>query len=115
MRIFAQHTIKTMAASWRQNFASVMFAYRCNPVGIEDPAFQKIQSAKKFQPMQGEKALRQICEREVQSPKTTLVSHVMNSQHSLERQPLRMNKDRHQRRGPIVHVHNLQLRRQPPS
>src|SRR6266566_1554378 len=109
MRIFAQHTIQTMAASRRQDFAPVMFAYRCKPVGIEDTAFQKIQAAKKFDSAQREKALRQICERKIESPKTALVSHMMDGKHSFEWKPLRMYKYRHQRRGPIVRVQDLQL------
>src|SRR6516162_5134557 len=113
MRIFAQHTIETMAASRRQDFAPVMFAYRCNPVGIENPAFEKIQSPKKLDTGQGEKALRQICKRKIQSPKTALVSHMMDGERSLEWKPLRMDKYRHKRRGPIVRVQDLQLRRKP--
>src|SRR5207244_12261002 len=84
MCIFAQHTIQTMAPSRRQDFAPVMFAYGCKPVGIEDTAFQKVQSSKKFDSAQREKALRQICERKIESPKTTLVSHVMDGEHSFE-------------------------------
>src|SRR5438309_924902 len=76
MCIFAQHTIQTMAPSRRQDFAPVMFAYGCKPVGIEDTAFQKVQSSKKFDSAQREKTLRQICERKIESPKTTLVSHL---------------------------------------
>src|SRR6266478_4093374 len=114
MCIFAQHTIQTMAPSRRQDFAPVMFAYGCKPVGIEDTAFQKVQSSKKFDSAQGEKGLRQICERKIEPPETTLVSHVMNRQHSLERQPLRIHKYRYERCGPIVHMQNLHLRRQPP-
>src|SRR5207253_8945393 len=74
MCIFAQHTIQTMAPSRRQDFAPVMFAYGCKPVGIEDTAFQKVQSSKKFDSAQGEKGLRQICERKIESPKATLVA-----------------------------------------
>src|SRR6266496_1180603 len=114
MRIFAQHTIKTMAANWRQNFASVMFAYRCNPVGIQNSALEKIQSPKKLDAMECEEPLRQICERKIESPETSLISDVMNGQHCFEWQPLCVHKNRHQRRGPIVHVQNFQLRRQPP-
>ena len=52
--------------------------------------------------------------RKIESPETSLLSHMMNGQHSLEWQSLCMHKHRHQRRRPIVHVQNLQLRRQPP-
>src|SRR5204863_1955925 len=106
---------QTVAASRRQNFATVMFAYRCEPVGIEDTAFQKVQSPKKFHSAQREKALWQICECKIESPKTALVSHMMDGEHSFEWKPLRMYKYRHQRRGPIVRMQDLQLRRQSPS
>jgi hypothetical protein len=92
-----------------------MFAYRCDPVGIKDSAFQKIQTPKKLDSMQREKSFRQVCEREIKSPKTALVGQVMDGEHSFEWKPLRMYKYRHQRRSPIVRVQNLQLRRQSPS
>src|SRR6059058_1329272 len=90
MCIFAQHTIETMAASRRQDFAPVMFAYSCKPVGIEDTAFQKIQAAKKLDALQGQKPLWQVCELEIESPETALVSHMMDGEHSFEWQSLRM-------------------------
>ena len=102
-----------MAANRRQDFAPVMFAYRCNPVGIEDPAFEKIQASKKLDPMQSEKALRQVCEREIKSPKAALVRNVMDGQHSFKWKLLRMHKYRYQRCGPVVHMQDLQLGRQP--
>ena len=104
-----------MAASRRQDFAPVMFAYRCKPVGIENSAFQEIQSPKKFDSPQREKPLRQICKPEIDSPKTALVSHMMDGKYSFEWKPLGMYKYRQQRRGPIVRVQNLQSRRQSSS
>src|SRR5262249_32353735 len=115
MRIFAQHTVETMAASRPQDFAPVMFAYRCKPVGIEDSAFQEVQASKKLDSVQGEKPLRQICKPEIDSPKTALVSHMMDGKYSFEWKPQGMYKYRQQRRGPIVRVQNLQLRRQSSS
>src|SRR2546423_11677954 len=106
---FAQRTIQTMAPSRRQDFAQVMFAYGCKPVGIEDTAFQKVQSSKKFDSAQGEKGLRQICERKIESPKATLVSHVMDGEHSFERQSQCIHIHRHECRGPIVAVQSFHL------
>src|SRR6266487_1405048 len=98
MRIFAQYPIEAAAARWRQYFA-----------------FEKIQSPKKFDSMEAEKRPRQICKPEIESPKTALVNHMMNGQHGLERQPLRMHKHWHQRGSPVVCMQNLQLRRQSAS
>src|SRR6266481_7572741 len=92
-----------------------MFANGCDSIGVKDSAFEKIQSPKKLDSMQGEKPLWQICESEIKSPKTALVSYVMDRQDGFEWQPLRIHKNRHQCRGPIVQVQNFQLRRQPPS
>src|SRR6266403_259266 len=92
-----------------------MFADRGDSIGVKNSAFEKIQSPKKLDSMECEKLLRQVRHLEIQSPKTPLVSYVMNGQHSLERQPLRIHKYRHQCRGPIVQVQNFHLRRQPPS
>ena len=92
-----------------------MFANGCDSIGVKDSAFEKIQAPEKLNAMECEKLLRQICESEVKSPKTALVSYVMDRQDGFEWQPLRIHKYRHQRRGPIVHMQNFQLRRQPPS
>src|SRR6266545_7680214 len=112
MRIFAQYPIETAADGWRQDFAAVMLAYGCDPIGIQNSALKKIQPSEELDSMEGEKPLRQICKPEIESPKTALVSNMMNGQHGLERQPLRMHKHRHQRGSPIVRMQNLQLRRQ---
>src|ERR1700687_3572272 len=113
MRIFAQHTIKTAAAGWRENFTPVMFAYGCDLIGIQNSALKKIQAPKKFDPVQGKKPLRQVCEREIKSPKAALVRNVMDGQHSFKWKLLRMHKYRHQRCGPVVYMQDLQLGRQP--
>src|SRR5262249_6732990 len=112
MLIFAQYTIEPATAVWRQDFAPVVFAYCCDPIGIQNSALEKIQSSKELDSMQAEKSLRQICKPEIEAPKTALVSDMMNSQHSLERQSFGIYKHRHQRRCPIMHMQNLQLRRQ---
>src|SRR6266496_6064530 len=112
MRIFAQSAIETTSAGWRQDFPPIMFAYCCDPIGIQNSAFKKIQPSEELDSMEGEKPLRQICKPEIESPKTALISDMMNGQHGLERQPLRMHKHRHQSRSPVVHVQDLYLRRQ---
>src|SRR6266487_3425683 len=98
MRIFAQYPIEPVAAGWRQNFAPVMFAYGCDLIGVQNSAFEKIQPSEKFDPMQGKKSLRQISKPEIESPKTALISDMMNRQHSFERQALRIYEHRDQRR-----------------
>ena len=115
MRIFAQNPIKAATARRCQDFAPVMFADGCDPIGKENPALEKIQASKKFDSAERKKLLWQICESEIKPPRTTLISHVMDGQYSFEWQPLCINKYRHQRRGPIVNMQNLQLRRQSPS
>src|SRR5207248_7923455 len=51
----------------------------------------------------------------IESPEAALVSDVVDCQNRAERQSVRMHKNGHQRRRPIVHVQNLQLRCQSPS
>src|SRR5204863_10037266 len=92
-----------------------MFADRGDSIGVKDSAFEKIQAPEKLNSMEREKLLRQICESEIKSPKTALVSYVIDRQAGFEWQPLRIHKNRHQCRGPIVQVQNFHLRRQPPS
>src|SRR5207249_1812574 len=92
-----------------------MFADRGDSIGVKNSAFEEIQSPKKLNSMESKKPLWQICQPEIQSPKTPLVSYVMDRQDGFEWQPLRIHKYRHQRRGPIVQVQNFHLRRQPPS
>src|ERR1044072_2654858 len=92
-----------------------MFADSCELIGVENTAFQEVQSPKEFDAVQREKGLRQICKRKIESPKTALVSDMMNGERGFEWKPLCIDKDRHQRRGPIVRVQDLQLRRQAPS
>src|SRR6267378_451466 len=107
MHIFAQYPIEPVAARWRQNFAPVMFANRCDLIGVQNSALQKIQSSEEFDSMQGKKSLRQIGKPEIESPKTALISDMMNGQHSFERQALPVHEHRHERRRPIVQVQNL--------
>src|SRR4029453_14674988 len=115
MRIFAQYPIEAAAPGWRQDFAAIMFAYGRNPVGIQNSAFEKIQPSEELDSVQGEKRRRQICKLEIEPPKTALVSHMMNGQHGLERQPLCTHKHRHQRGSPIGRSQNLQSRPQSAS
>src|SRR6266542_4976427 len=114
MRVLSQYYVKAAAAGWRLYFAPVMFAHRCDLVGIKNRALEKIQSSKKFDTVQGEKWRRQIREVEIKAPETALVRHVMNRKHRFERQIMRAHKHRHQRCRPIMHVQNLQWRRQSP-
>src|SRR5437667_4632547 len=65
--------------------------------------------------MQRKESLGQIRELKIESPKAALVSDVMDRQNRAERQSVRMRKNGHQRRRPIVHVQNLQLRCQSPG
>ena len=51
----------------------------------------------------------------IESPKAALISDVMDGQNRAERQSVCMHKNGHQRRRPIVHVQNLQLRCQSPG
>src|SRR2546430_14338179 len=51
----------------------------------------------------------------IESPEAALVSNVVDGQNRAERQSVRMHKNGHQRRRPIVHVQNLQLRCQSPG
>src|SRR5205823_205417 len=95
MRIFAQDPIQAAAAGRRQDFAAIMFAYGRDPVGIQNSALEKIQPSEELDSIQGEKSLRQICKREIEAPKTALVSHMMNGQHGLEWQSLRTRSEEH--------------------
>src|SRR4030095_14963704 len=112
MRIFAQYPIEPVAARWRQNFAPVMFAYGCDLIGVQNSALEKIQPSEEFDPMEGKKSLWQISKSEIESPKTALISDMMDGQHSFERQALRIHKYGPEHSRPIVHVQNLYLRRQ---
>src|SRR6266480_5203805 len=112
MRVFTQDPIEAAAAGWRQDFVAIMFAYGRDPVGIQNSAFEKIQPSEELDSMQREKPLRQICKAEIESPKTALVSHMVNGQHGLERQSLRTHKHWHQRGSPIVGMQKLHSRRQ---
>src|SRR5438876_1534383 len=56
--IFAQHAVETMATGRRLYFAPVMFAYRCDLIGVENSAFEKIQPSKKLYAVQSKKSLR---------------------------------------------------------
>src|SRR6266540_5384062 len=107
MRIFAQYPIEHVAGGWRQNFTPVMFAYGCDLISVQNSALEKIQPPEEFNSMQGKKSLRQISKPEIESPKTALVSDMMNGQYSFERQALRIHEHRDQRRRPIVNVQNL--------
>ena len=78
VRIFAQHDIELVTARRRQDFAFVMFAHRRDAISANNSTFQKIHAAEELEAMQGEKALRQIREREIQSPETPLLRNVMN-------------------------------------
>ena len=51
----------------------------------------------------------------IESPEAALISDVMDGQNRAERQSVCMHKNGHQRRRPIVHVQNLQLRCQSPG
>src|SRR5215510_6293264 len=107
MLIFTQHPVETAAPGWCQDFAAIMLAYGCDPIGIQNSALEKIQPSEELDSMEREIPLRQICKPEIESPKTALVSNMMNGQHRLERQPLRIHEHRYQRRRPVVQVQDL--------
>src|SRR4029453_14010011 len=115
MRIFAQHYIQTAPTCRCEDFAPVVLADRCDSVGIKYAAFEKIYSPEKFYTVERKESLRQIREIKIESPEAALVSDVMDGQNRAERQSVRMRKNGHQRRRPIVHVQNLQLRCQSPG
>ena len=73
-------------------------------IGIKNSAFEKIQPAEKLYSLKRKKSVRQIREMEIDSPETALVSDMMDGQHGFERKSVCVNKNRHQRRCPIVHV-----------
>src|SRR5262249_21767500 len=85
MRIFAQHCIQTTPACWRQDFAPIVLADRGDSVCVENAAFEKIQSSKKLDAVKRKVSLWQIGKLKIESPKTALVSHVMNGQYRVER------------------------------
>src|ERR1700751_1021148 len=87
-----------------------MFADRCGPVGVKNAAFEKIQPPEKFNAVKRKELVRQIHKLKIESPKTALICDVMDSQNCAERKSMCMHKNGHQRRRPIVHVQNLQLR-----
>src|SRR5262245_28532114 len=51
----------------------------------------------------------------IEPPEAALVGNVMDRQNRAERQSVRMHENGHQRRRPIVHVQNIQLRCQSPG
>src|SRR5207244_6677828 len=107
MRIFAQYRIKPATARWLQNFTPVIFADGCDLIRVQNSALEKIQPSEEFDSMQRKKLLGQIRKPKIESPKTALISDMMDGQHRFERQALRIHEHRHQRRRPIVHVQNL--------
>src|SRR4029077_19693470 len=115
MRIFTQHAIQTASTRRSQDFAPVVLADRCGSVGVKNAAFEKIQPSEKLYAAQGKKTLRQIGEMKIESPKTALISDVVNGQNVAHRQSVCIHKNGHQRGRPIVHVQNLQLRCQSPG
>src|SRR6267154_5806593 len=115
MRIFPQYYIQTAPTCRCQDFAPVVLADRCSSVGVENAAFEKIQPSEKLNAVEGKESLRQIHEMKIESPEAALISDVMNGQNRAERQYMCMYKNGHQRRRPIVHVQNLQLRCQSPG
>ena len=115
MRIFTQHAIQTASTCRSQDFAPVVFADRCGSVRVKNAAFEKIQPSEKLYAVQRKKTFRQIREMKIESPEAALISDVMDGQNRAERQSMCMHENRHQRRRPIVHVQNLQLRCQSPG
>src|SRR6478736_8887636 len=115
MRIFPQHYIQTAPTCRCQDFAPVVLADRCSSVGVENAAFEKIQPSEKLNAVERKESLRQIREMKIESPEAALISDVMDGQNRAERQSVRMHKNGHQRRRPIVHVQNLHLGCQSPG
>src|SRR5580765_7631684 len=115
MRIFPQHYIQTAPACRCQDFAPEVLADRCSSVGVENAAFEKTQPSEKLNTVECKESLRQIREMKIESPEAALISDVMDGQNRAEGQSVRMHKNGHQRRRPIVHVQNLQLRCQSPG
>src|SRR5262249_4878531 len=115
MRIFPQHSIQTASTCRCQDFAPVVLAHSGGSVSVKNSAFKKIQPSEKLDAVERKEPLRQIREMKIESPETALVSNVVDRQNRVERQPVCMHKNGHQRRRPIVHVQNLQLRCQSPG
>ena len=84
MGIFAKNHIEIATAGRCLDLASIMFAYGCDLIGIQNSALKKIQAPKKFDPVQGEKSLSQIGQLEIESPKTALLGKVMDCQDRFE-------------------------------
>ena len=76
--IFAENGIESAAAFRPQDFVLVVFTYRGDAIGEEDPAFQKIEASEEFDTAQLEKSLRQISESEIEPPKASLLCQSMN-------------------------------------
>ena len=110
MRIFTQHAIQTASTCGCQDFAPVVLAHSGGSVGVKNAAFEKIQPSEKLNAMKRKELLRQIREMKIESPEAALISDVVYGQNRAERQSVCMHKNGHQRRRPIVHVQNLQLR-----
>src|SRR5262245_26137672 len=115
MRIFAQHSIQTAPACRRQDFAPIVLAHSRGSVGVKNAALEKIQPSEKLYALERKELLRQIREMKIESPEAALVGNVVNRQNRAERQSVRMHENGHQRRRPIVHLQNLQLRCQSPG
>ena len=112
VRIFAQDQIETATKLRGLDLALVPLAHSRDFVGKKNSAFEKIEFSKKFDAAQSEEALVQIGQAKIESPKTPLLSDVMNREHGCERQMMRSHINRHQRGRPIVHMQNLRCRSQ---
>src|SRR2546423_10745433 len=107
MGIFPKYRIQAASTVRRENFASVMFTYGCNSIGVKNPSFQQIHPAEELNSAKRKESLVQVRQFEIQAPEASLFSQVMDCQNSGERQVVGVHQHRHERRRPIVNVQYL--------
>ena len=78
MGVFPDNGIESAAAFRPQDLVLVMFTHGGDAIGKNDPGFQKVKASEELNTAQREKSLRQIGEREIESPKASLLCQSMN-------------------------------------
>ena len=114
VRLLTHHRIQPAPLRRRLDFPRVAPAHRGDRIREKHPAFEQIQPSVKLHAPRPEILPRQIRQPEIPRVKTPLKRQIVNRQRRLERQPPLAHQHRHQRRLPVVGMHDFRRRHDPP-
>ena len=107
MLVFAQHVLQPATVFRSLRLAHVALPWKNDRVCKEDTSLQAVHAPVVFHAVRGKVVARQIRQREVVTPKVSLIGQRMRGERGAKWQPPVGHKDRQERRLPAIGQENL--------